>query len=142
MAAEVVVAASGTKLQYGTPYASPVYADVGQVVSLDGPSSEVSTRDTSHLLTTHRTFDVGIYDGGEVSGEVEYDPAGDTHTLLRALQRSPAIKKWKMIYTDSGAGDDTFDGILTKWNPTGIAIGENLMAEFSIKVSGNITFTP
>lgn len=130
--------AKGTILQLSI---SSTYTTVAQNVSLDGPDSEVGTRDTTHLLSTAKTFAPTIPDGGTVSGTLLYDPRDTTHDALFGLIWAPAVSLWKLTFADTGQTTFAFNGILTKLTPTGIEVEANLEASFEIKVSGVITET-
>lgn len=139
MAAEVPVPAYGTVLKVTI---SAVLTAIGQVLSLDGPSTEVETVETTHLTSGQwRRFRPNLTDGGEVSGEVELDPGGTTHAFLLGLLGTPATPVWNMVFVDGTATVFSFAGILTKFAPTGIEVGANLTASFTIKVDGEVTIS-
>ena len=140
MAAELVNPARGTVLQIGSPYSAPSYSSIAQIVSLDGPSREIGTRETTILTSTSKTYAPTIFDGGEVTGKLLYDPTGSTHSTLETIMAgSGSLLKWKVIFNDSASTSKTFDGIFTQFQPTGIEVEANLEADFTIKVSGAIT---
>lgn len=120
-----------------------VYTVLAQVVSLDGPSREVGTRETSILTSTTKTFAPTLLDNGEVSGKLLYDPKSDSHVTLDALIASQLVtgEPWKLTFADASATTYGFLGVFTKFAPTGIEIEANLEADFAIKISGPITIT-
>lgn len=143
MVTAAVNPARGTTLSRGTPYGSPVYAAIAQIVSLDGPDRKVGTRETTILTSTSKTFDPTIFDGGELSGQLLYDPKCDSHAVLEGLLTTPSRDKWKIVFNDATNGPTTatFDAILTGFKPTGIEVEANLMADFTLKISGTVAIT-
>ena len=136
---EVVNPALGTALKHGI---AAVYTTIAQVISLDGPSREVGTRETTTLSSTAKTYAPTIPDSGEVSGQLAYDPKGTSHTILEGLIKTPvADQEWEIAFADATNGPTMaqFLGILTKFAPTGIEVEANLLADFTIKVSGLVT---
>lgn len=144
MAAPVVNAAFGTTIAHGV---TGTYTALLQVVSLDGPSSEMGTRETTHLTSANsaKTYAKTLFDGGEVSGQLEIDPKGDTHSVWLALFYSNTQvtngEQWQMTFVDAGVSKATFLGILTKFNVTGVEMEANLLADFTIKISGVVTWS-
>jgi hypothetical protein len=137
---EVVNPAKGTQLKHGV---ASVYTAIAQVVSLDGPSAEVGTRETTHLTSTAKTYAHTILDSGEVSGQLEFDPKGTSHAILLGLLSTPLSDvQWQMLFADAtnGPSTATFVGVLTKFAPTGIEVEANLLADFTIKISGGVTW--
>lgn len=116
-----------------------VLTTVGLDLSLDGPSMEVGTRETTYLGSAAKTFKPTIPDGGEVSGTLLYDPQEPSHLAMFNLIWAPALSSWSMVFQDVGPTTFAFQGILTKFSPTGIEVESNLEAEFTIKVSGVVT---
>ena len=141
MAAEIVNPAKGTLFKHGTPYSSPVYTTVAQIVSLDGPEREVGTRETTIITSTVKTYAPTIPDNGEVTGKLLYDPKGTTHAVLETLIATPSLEKWEFLLPDTTGTTLAFDGILTKFAPTGLEVEANLEADFTVKVSGPVVLT-
>lgn len=133
--------ALGTVLKYGTFSGTWAYTEIGLVESLDGPSREMGTRETTHLTTTTgKTFAATLMDNGEVSGSVQYDPKSTVHAAMEAIFVAKANINFQILLVDTGATTITFNGVLTKWGAiSGVGVEDNLMADFSIKVSGDIT---
>jgi hypothetical protein len=116
---------------------------LAQVLSIDGPSMEQGTRETTHLGTVSwKTFAGTISDGGEISATILFDPADSTHAAMITAITTTVAFVWNLIFADTGAGTFSFSGILTKFATTGMEVEANLEAQITIKITGAVTFTP
>lgn len=138
-----VIPALGTTISVAkTGGETPTYTEISQVLSIEGASNEVGSVETTHLKSTRKTYRPGLPDGGEVSFEIEYDPADAEHVWLRSLADAPAVKSWRISYpTQPKATLDTFDGFLTAFGPSAGGAEENLSASITIKVTGPVVTT-
>jgi len=121
---------------------TPTHTPISQVLSIEGAGNEVGSIETTHLKSTRKTYRPGLPDGGEVSLEIEYDPADADHKFLRGLADDPEILSWQISYpTEPKATLDTFDGFLTAFTPSAGGPEENLTASITIKVTGPVVTT-
>lgn len=138
----------GAQLEYGgLTSGSATYTVIAQVVSLDGPSLEMGTAETTNLASTVKTYRPTLPDGGELSGTIQYDPTA--HATLSALmltnaaQAQPSTSEpggcyWRLTFNDLATFPGTqvtFTGILTKFQPKGMEAESNLEADFTIKLN-------
>jgi len=125
------------------------YTLIGQILSIDGPSSEVGQVETTHLLSTWKNYRATLPDGGEVAFEVEFDPT-DTgtgtgaggHGYLKQLAATggvPATKNWQITYPTTPPTTENFAGFLTKFGRSAAGPEDVLKASASIKVDGVIS---
>jgi hypothetical protein len=122
---------------------------IGQILSIDGPSSEVGQVETTHLLSTWKNYRATLPDGGEVSFEIEFDPtdtatgtAAGGHGALKTLAATggvPATKGWQITYPTTPATTETFNGFLTKLGRSAGGPEEVLKASASIKIDGVVS---
>ena len=137
------ITGNGAKFYWNdTAGASPATTEIGQIMSLTGPSISVATIETTDLQDTAKTFIAGMYDGGEVTFEVAYDPDSEsspdsnqhevTADMLTGTQGN-----WKVEWSD---GNSIYGvGLVTSFSATA-AIDDKLTASFTVKVSGGVTF--
>lgn len=139
----VVNPALGTLFSHGI---AGTYTALAQVVSIDGPESEMGTRETTNLASAAKTYAKTLFDGGEPSLELEFDPKSDSHALLIALFYSNTQaqngEQWRMTFADAtnGPSTATFLAIITGFGPSGIETEANLMATLKLKISGLVTW--
>lgn len=140
----VVNPALGTTFSHGV---TGVYTAIAQVVSIDGPESEVGTRETTNLSSTAKTYAKTLFDGGEPELELELDPKCDSHALLIGLfygnTQAQNGEQWQMGFQDTvnGPSKATFLGIITGMGPTGIEAEANLLSSFKLKITGTVVWT-
>lgn len=134
-----VYPALGTILSVDKLGTGVTFTTIDQVLSIDGPSNEVGSAETTHLLSARKTYRPTLPDGGELSFELEYDPSDTAgHAYLRGLADAPAILTWRVSYPTSPVIHDTFEGFLTKFGTSAGGPEENLTASATIKVTGAV----
>tara|TARA_B100000519_G_C14242150_1_gene437848 strand:+ start:153 stop:590 length:438 start_codon:yes stop_codon:yes gene_type:complete len=126
------------------------YSAIGDITDLTPPTiSKDTIETTSHGTSGIRTYVGGLVDFGEVSVTVNLDPdvadAGaknhvDFRTLAKTANDNPTLQKFKIEYADGGSSIDTFSGIVTSYEASAPMDGV-LSATFTIKVSGEVTYT-
>jgi len=87
----------GTLLKMGDGSASPTYTTIAQVVDGSGPGISRGVTPTPTHDDTGGLDKIadGLYDGGQVTLTIEYDPAGATHdatTGLMSVMQSGALR--------------------------------------------------
>lgn len=131
--------AFGVQLQRGDGDDPEVFTPVARLGDVEGPSTERETHDvTTHdAPDAHREFVGGLKDGGEVSVDVQYDPAD--HNTLLADYDDTEPRNWRLVWPNN-LGEITFAAILTGFQPAGPVDG-TMTASLTWKVSGKPTFT-
>ncbi|MFD9064183.1 phage tail tube protein [Kitasatospora purpeofusca] len=131
----------GTQLKRGdgaTP--SETFTGIGEMTSIGGPSLARDTYD----VTTHgspdqwREFIGGLKDGGEVSGDVNYDPS--LHDFLVADLEDKSPRTYQIVFPDPEQTTWTFKAILTGFEPSA-PFDDKLSASLTWKVSGKPTLS-
>ena len=124
-------------------YVAATFTPVGQVTNIDVMDIDVDTIDVSDHSSTGqwREFVAGMKDAGELSMDVNLDPA--THM---ATTDSPYAHVggdpigMKITLPDAGAAEIAFDGIITGCSAAA-PYDDKLEATFTVKVTGPITIT-
>ncbi len=116
---------------------------VAELLTLQPPVLERATID----VTTHDSagqamefITEGIYDPGEVSGQVHYiaGSAGDD-AMITALTGGGLHDFEIVLKAASSTEDQTFSGYVTSYGPDQMEINGKQTASFTIKVTGAIT---
>jgi hypothetical protein len=143
----VVNPALGTTISHGVAGTPITYTAIAQVNSIDGPESEMGTAETWNLGSTAKTYRKTLFDGNEVSIELDFDPKSDTHLLLTGLffgnTQIASGEPWQIAFADAtnGPSKATFTAIITKLGPSGIEGESNLKAKMTIKISGLVAWS-
>lgn len=132
------VISKGTQLQLDI---ATVFTTIAQVLGLDGPGAEVETYDATALDSGvgKEKKPTGYVEGGEVSGDLLFDPVLVTHQALTDLLTTPAVKAWKEIFADAAPTTWPFNGILKTFSPT-VDMADGLKASFSIELDGIVNY--
>ncbi len=134
-------AAFGTTLYKGTSGAGTAIA---QIKTISGPELSLDTVDvTSHDSTDGWEEVVGtILRSGEVTFEIEYDPAGATHKYAAGGLLYDYVQKtantYTLVFPDAGSTEWSFSALITGFNP-GMPVDGDLTASVKMKVTGVVT---
>jgi len=136
-------AAKGTLIKKGDGASPEVFTTVAQVVTIGGPSLAQDPIDvTNHSsLEAWKEFVGGLKDGGEVSLEINYDPATPTHNATAGLIKSledQTVDNYQIVFSDTANTTWTIPALVTGFE-TGAPVDGKLSASVTLKVSGKPT---
>ena len=121
------------------------FTPVVQIVDLAGLLLTTGLVDTSTRASRARTFTPAVYDNGELSFDVMYDPDEDTHSasvaggIVRMLMNGEAAN-YRLRFVDRlPTTVATFAGFLTDFAPKALLDGA-LHADLTIKIKGAVTW--
>lgn len=129
--------AFGTKLKRGGTGGTAI----AQVTNIGGPGMSVETYDvTSHDSTGKwREFVSGLKDGGEISLDLNFDPANATQKAAAggALfdMTAGTATNYALVFPDSATTSWTFNAFVTAFEPTAPHDGK-LTATCTLKITG------
>lgn len=132
------------KMGDGTCAAPGVYTTLAEVKSISGPKLEADTVDVTNLDSPNGYEEIipTILRAGEVSLDLNFDPADNTHdstTGLISKWKSSTLAPFKIIFSDAGATEWTFCAYVTSFEPS-VSVDEANTASVTLKVSGVVTF--
>jgi len=110
------------------------FTDVPGIKNIVPPNEQVDDVEVTNYASDGKEFLPGMYDGGEVTVEVEYDPADAVHGFLRGLPAARTVHKWQ-ITLPSGK-TITWAGYAKQWNPNCNRRGEAVTSSVVVKVTG------
>lgn len=133
-------AAFGTLLKLGDGASPEVFTTIAGVTNVGGPALGLDTVEvTSHDSTDGwEEFVGGILRSGEVSLDINYDPAGVTHdatTGLIADMVARTVRNFELIFPDDVATTWDFAALVTGFEP-GAPVDDKLSASVTLKVTG------
>lgn len=121
----------------GTTIVMPVSSFDAVLISIDGPSNERASVDTTTMATTAALTKIpaSLHDGGTLTLEVEFD--GTVDPPIDAAIETAIVIDW----AGAGVGSKwTFGGFCTGFTPSA-AIDERMTASMTIEVTGAITIS-
>lgn len=132
--------AFGTVLGLGNGDGPPeTFTPVAEVTNIDVLDVKVDTNDVSSHDSAGqwREFIPGMKDAGELSMDLNYDPA-----LHGTLWTAVGVEKnWQITLTDGGAATVAFAAIVTGFKAQA-PFDDKLAASITIKVTGAPVITP
>lgn len=137
------ISTTGAYITIGDPSTSPpTQTEIGEVVNIGGPNPDSEELDATHLRSPARTREYiqSFLVPGECPLTVNLIPGNATHQLLYSLYSSGETVPCVIHYPDETA-TDSFDAYV-KNRPTSMNVGEVLRAQFTLRITGTITFTP
>ena len=121
--------------------ASPqVYAAVGQVVSIGGPSGTTGEIDVTSLSSTAKEFIPSLPDWGSVDCEIIFDQAttANLHQELWDDFSAQTVGSYKITLTDSPQTTFTFSAFVSQF-ALSIAIDDKVGASVSLRITSSVT---
>lgn len=133
------VKCKGTVLQQEI---AATYTAVAQVISIELPEAESETYEADTLDNANAGIPyepTGRTEGGELSGELFFDPALAGHQAMTDLLTTPAKQNWKVIFADTGTTEWVVPAAGFKLGGT-VDLADGLKASFGAKVNGIVTY--
>lgn len=130
----------GTQFQRGDGADPEVFTAIGNVLSVSGPSRSRATLDMSSQDSPdqYNEFLGGFVNGGEVSFDVNYDPA--KHDSLNEDFHDPLPRNYKIVFPDDATTTWAFKAVMTAFEPTA-PHDDKMTASLSFQVSGKPTIS-
>lgn len=135
-------AAYGTLLKKGDAASPEVFATIAQVTTVSGPSLALDAVEVTNHDVGWSQFVGGILRGGEVSFEINYDPAHATHeatsTGLVDDMVDRTVRNFQLVFPDDATTTWAFSALVTSFEP-GAPVDDKLGASVTLTVSGQPT---
>jgi len=128
----------GFKLEIGNGSSPLGFTEVKEIVSFQGFDGEASEIDVTHLQSTAKEFRMGLQDFGNFSVETNYLPNDPGQDLVRAAKASRVIHNFRATFSDASTA--TFTAFV-KSAPVSGGVDAKLDGSFSLRISGNVTFS-
>ena len=134
------IGAFGTQLKRGDGATPEVFTALANVTSIDPPSFAREALDvTAHdSPDKHREFVGGAVDPGEVSVDINYDPADHDSLIVDLVDDDP--RNYQIVFPTSPVATWAFAAVMTGFSAKAPFEGK-LAATLKFKVSGKPTIT-
>ncbi len=131
---------AGTVLSRRTATSPVAYTAITQVKDITPPPLEMGTVETTHLASSAREFMATIPDGGEVTFNLEYDPADTQHIALYTSFGAKTIETWRIDLPGTAVNID-FTGFITKFGIDQVSVDTVNTIPCTIRVTGLPTYS-
>ncbi|WP_046501620.1 phage tail tube protein [Streptomyces odonnellii] len=130
----------GVQLKRGDGADPEVFTAIANITNLTGPGLSRNTIDvTAHdSPDRYMEFIGGLIDGGDVSVDVNYNPA--VHDSLVADLEDDDPRNYQIVFPDPAATTWTVPGIMTGFEPSA-PVDDKLSASLTFKVAGKPTLS-
>lgn len=139
--ASAAVPGYGAKLYHGGTTSSSA-TQITEITSITGPGMDRDAIDVTHLnsASNAREFIAGVFDGGEVTVEMNYDPADATQVILTEAITGTSDPSTEFVVSlpDTDATEISFTAIPTGFSPNVGGVSEGVTASATLKVSGAV----
>lgn len=132
---------AGVTLSRRTTASPAAYTAISQVKDVTPPQLELGTVETTHLLSAAREFMPTIHDGGEVSFNLEFDPADAQHMALDTSWRAKTVETWRITMDDEDGTLIDFTGFITTFGIDQLTVDSVVMIPCAIRITGLPTIT-
>lgn len=123
-----------------------VWTNVAQVRDLDGPGIIADQIEVSSRDNRARKYVAGMYDGGELTFDIVFDPDHASHdpTLtdsMYAYAKSGDVAEFRLTFPGVGTATTTatFDAFVSNFEISS-PMEDGLTANLTMKISGDVTW--
>ncbi len=115
---------------------------IGEVTGFSGPSMSAAVIDVTNLKSTAKEKLIGIYDGGQVTINVNWDACTDDGQKLLRKSIAGRLKGRLAIFLNGSVDTQKIglEGYVSGLNLTG-SVDNKLAGDFTIAISGGASFT-
>ncbi|WP_013627815.1 phage tail tube protein [Rubinisphaera brasiliensis] len=112
---------------------------IANVINVSGPDSSVPEVENTTISANSKQYRPGkIPEAGTIDCSIYFDPADSGHQALLTLAKTPATVSWQVTWSDGSTLD--WEGFLTSISFSGMEDESDLMADFSVRITGQIAF--
>ena len=134
------ISSFGTLLKIGDGAGTEVFTTIAEVMDISGPGLAQGTTEVTPQTAPNRArvFIPTLLDGGEVSFDINYEPAGATHDQTTGLIKDMTdgtVRNFQTIFPDAATTTWAFAAIITGSEPSAPVDGA-LTASVTFKVTG------
>ena len=134
------ISSFGTLLKIGDGAATEVFTTIAGVMDISGPTQSLGTQEVTPQTAPNsaRVFIATLLDGGEVTFDINYEPAGATHdqtTGLIKVQTDKTLNNFECVFPDAATTTWSFAAFVASFEPTAPVDGA-LTASVTLKISG------
>jgi hypothetical protein len=115
-------------------------ANIGEIKSFNGPGGQASEIDVTTLESTGKEFLMGLQDEGEISLEVNFDPADVGQVFCRNARTNQTRNSYRITLPNAAATKLDFLAFCKGFSLAG-GVDDVVKASLTLRVTGAVTFT-
>jgi hypothetical protein len=115
-------------------------AKIGEVKSFNGPGGQASEIDVTTLESTAKEFLMGLQDEGEISMEVNFDPADVGQVFCRNARANQTRNSYRITLPNAAATKLDFLAFCKGFSLAG-GVDDVVKASLTLRVTGAVTYT-
>ena len=114
---------------------------VAEVVGFSGPSMTGAVIDVTDLSATAKTKLVGVYDGGQVTLNMNFSATATSHMKIREMLAARTLGNVMLqLSTATTSQKIAMKGYVTGYNVTG-SVDNKIASDMTFSISGGVTYT-
>jgi hypothetical protein len=129
----------GTAYTTGGTATPSTFTKIGNAKQFNGLDGSASEQDVSNFDSTGKEFILGLYDGGNMTVDLDIDMNDAGQQSARAACQGSLKKTVKFTFPD--ASTLTFDAFVKKFTITG-GVDKTITGQISLRITGAYTVTP
>lgn len=135
----MAISSFGTLLKIGDGAGTEAFTTIAGVRDISGPGLTQGTQEVTPQTAANRTrvYIATLLDGGEVTFDINYDPAGATHDQTTGLIKDMTdgtLRNFELVFPDTGTTTWSFSAFITAFEPSAPVDG-SLTASVTFKIS-------
>ena len=134
----------GVVCYWSTTTAAATAADnlIGEVVGFSGPGMSAAVIDVTNLVSTAKEKLVGVYDGGQITLNVNWNCSADDGQKRMRESLIARTKGHMVLGLNGAAGTQKVGakGFISAMNITG-AVDNKISGDYTLAISGGASFT-
>ena len=132
------VKTQGATLKVGDAASPEVFTAIGEVIGFDGPGGSAAVIDITDLSATAKEKSMGLPDEGQITAELNYDPANTQQDALWTARANQTLKNFQITIPSSPVETWSFAGYVTGFSHA-VSLDDVVKASVTIEISGAVT---
>ena len=133
------ISSQGVQLKRGNGAQPEVFTSIGQIVTFSGPGGTATVIDATHLGSTAKEKVMGLADEGQLTFDIQYDPANVQHKALIDDRADKVARSFMLVLADADASEIEFTAYVTGFSIEG-GVDALVMASVTLEITGAITW--
>ena len=131
---------SGTVFSRGDAASPEVFTGIGDVISIAGPAIVKDEIETTALDSTSKEFIGALDDPGEITLELNWNPADSEHVSLRSDAEGSTVRNYRVVWSDTSSTQVDFAAEVMEFSLNTEA-NDAVKGSVRLKISGALVWS-